>query len=89
MLQSQGNRKLSISCHRGLKNVGFKKKKKNSFYFTFFVLFYVINLENIVLLDGQLLRTVPDTTNIEPFVHEIEKHDYLMEDSAAGEQLRK
>lgn len=40
-------------------------------------------------LDGHVLRTVQDEVDIEQFVREIERHGFLMEDSAIGEELRK
>lgn len=49
--------------------------------------FYSI-VPTVLSLDGQLLRIVPGESEIKHFVQEIAQHDYLMEESAAAEQLR-
>lgn len=39
-------------------------------------------------IEGQLLGTIMDESEIEYLVKEIEQHDHLMEDNAFGQQLR-
>lgn len=39
-------------------------------------------------IEGQLLSTIMDESEIEYLVKEIEQHDHLMEDNAFGQQLR-
>lgn len=39
-------------------------------------------------IEGQLLGTIMDESEIDYLVTEIEQHEHLMEDNAFGEQLR-
>lgn len=50
---------------------------------------YIYIVPTALSLDGTLHRIVDSESEFEHFVHEIEQYDYLMENSANAEQIRK
>lgn len=91
MQQKQDNKEPYTLCHRVYTNVSHDVVLifiKHLFEFYYFGFYLFLLVPTALSMDGKLIRIVPGETEIEHFVQEIEQHDYLMEDSPAGEQLR-